>query len=269
LKNNLLHAPRNITHDFTLIQAQCLAKDEDGDVLVWTGGPDFTPNPAPSMHQDEESESRFYTALTAVTAFLQREERVTYRTLKHVFGLNDGLLTEIRKELHFRRLAIDEDSTGLVWTSKTHLNIPSTVSESSQQVANNSTEVAPPVIPSRSSLVMETEPQVNGPTELSNEPTVVPEPTRNAPDAERRQLTVMFCDLADSTKLSQRLDPEDLREVIRAYQETAAKVIQQYDGHIAQYLGDGLLIYYGWPQANALRATSSPWLVGSRSRRLS
>jgi class 3 adenylate cyclase len=60
----------------------------------------------------------------------------------------------------------------------------------------------------------------------------------------------MFCDLADSTKLSQQLDPEDLREVIRAYQATAAEVIQHYQGHIAQYLGDGLLIYFGWPRAH-------------------
>ena len=60
----------------------------------------------------------------------------------------------------------------------------------------------------------------------------------------------MFCDLADSTKLSGQLDPEDLRDVIRAYQETAAGVIQRYDGHIAQYLGDGLLVYFGWPQAH-------------------
>jgi class 3 adenylate cyclase/predicted ATPase len=60
----------------------------------------------------------------------------------------------------------------------------------------------------------------------------------------------MFCDLADSTKLSQQLDPEDLREVVRAYQETAAAVVHQYEGHIAQYLGDGLLIYFGWPKAH-------------------
>jgi class 3 adenylate cyclase len=60
----------------------------------------------------------------------------------------------------------------------------------------------------------------------------------------------MFCDLADSTKLSQQLDPEDLREVIRAYQATAAEVIHQYEGHMAQYLGDGLLIYFGWPVAH-------------------
>ena len=57
------------------------------------------------------------------------------------------------------------------------------------------------------------------------EPTVVPEPVRSTPEAERRQLTVMFCDLVGSTDLSGKLDPEDLREVVRAYQEAAAEVI--------------------------------------------
>src|SRR5262245_31359094 len=58
------------------------------------------------------------------------------------------------------------------------------------------------------------------------------------PSAERRQLTVMFCDLVDSTALSAQLDPEDLREVIRQYQETCTTVIQRYEGYIAQHLGD-------------------------------
>jgi hypothetical protein len=69
-------------------------------------------------------------------------------------------------------------------------------------------------------------------------------------NAERRQLTVLFCDLADSTRLARQLDPEDLRTVVRAYQETAAAVIQRYEGHIAQYLGDGLLVYFGYPQTH-------------------
>jgi class 3 adenylate cyclase/predicted ATPase len=60
----------------------------------------------------------------------------------------------------------------------------------------------------------------------------------------------MFCDLADSTTLSQQLDPEDLRDVIRAYQQTSVEVIQRFDGYVAQHLGDGLLIYFGWPVAH-------------------
>src|SRR5262245_11041670 len=60
----------------------------------------------------------------------------------------------------------------------------------------------------------------------------------------------MFCDLVDSTKLSSQLDPEEYREVVRAYQRVCTEVIQRYDGHIAQLLGDGLLIYFGYPHAH-------------------
>src|SRR4029434_147738 len=72
----------------------------------------------------------------------------------------------------------------------------------------------------------------------------------SVPEAERRQLTVLFCDLVDSTGLARQLDPEDLREVVRAYQEACAKVIARFEGHIAQYLGDGLLVYFGYPSAH-------------------
>src|SRR5262249_4344965 len=71
-----------------------------------------------------------------------------------------------------------------------------------------------------------------------------------SPDAERRQLTVMFCDLVDSTKLSSQLDPEDWRDVVRAYQSSCTEVITRFDGHIAQLLGDGLLVYFGYPSAH-------------------
>ena len=70
-------------------------------------------------------------------------------------------------------------------------------------------------------------------------------PSASAPEAERRQLTVMFCDLQGSTALSQQLDPEVLRDVIRSYQEVCAGAVGRFDGHIAKYLGDGLLVYFG------------------------
>ena len=88
------------------------------------------------------------------------------------------------------------------------------------------------------------------PTPAVSQAAPPPAAPRTQPEAERRQLTVLFCDLADSTRLARQLDPEDLRVVVRAYQETAAAVIQRYDGHIAQYLGDGLLVYFGYPQAH-------------------
>ena len=67
--------------------------------------------------------------------------------------------------------------------------------------------------------------------------------------AELRQVTVLFCDLAGSTSLSERLDPEEYREVIRAYQQTSSSVVDRYGGHVAQYLGDGILVYFGYPRA--------------------
>jgi class 3 adenylate cyclase len=68
--------------------------------------------------------------------------------------------------------------------------------------------------------------------------------------AERRQVTVMFSDLVGSTALSARMDPEDLREVISAYQKCVAKTVQRFDGFVAKYMGDGVLVYFGYPQAH-------------------
>jgi class 3 adenylate cyclase len=68
--------------------------------------------------------------------------------------------------------------------------------------------------------------------------------------AERRQLTVLFCDLVGSTELAARLDPEDLRELMRAYQAACADVVCRFEGHVARFLGDGVLAYFGWPQAH-------------------
>src|SRR5262244_2710384 len=81
-------------------------------------------------------------------------------------------------------------------------------------------------------------------------PVEAPPPAPHTPEAERRQLTVMFCDLVDSTRLSSQLDPEEYRDVVRAYQTACTEVIQRYDGHIAQLLGDGLLVYFGYPHAH-------------------
>jgi class 3 adenylate cyclase len=69
-------------------------------------------------------------------------------------------------------------------------------------------------------------------------------------DAERRQLTVMFCDLVGSTELSARLDPEDLREVIAAYHRAVAETVTALDGFVAKYMGDGVLVYFGYPSAH-------------------
>jgi class 3 adenylate cyclase/tetratricopeptide (TPR) repeat protein len=96
-----------------------------------------------------------------------------------------------------------------------------------------------------------------GPASLLSEPPsivaeqaeFVAEPKTSYSEAERRQLTVMFCDLVGSTELSRRLDPEDLRDVTRRYQDAVSGAVTRYGGHIAKFLGDGVLAYFGWPTA--------------------
>ena len=68
--------------------------------------------------------------------------------------------------------------------------------------------------------------------------------------AERRQITVMFCDIVDSTSLTKDLDPEDLGDLYRKYRSCCAAIIDRYEGHVAHYLGDGLVVYFGWPIAH-------------------
>src|SRR5450432_2935211 len=76
------------------------------------------------------------------------------------------------------------------------------------------------------------------------------QPAKAAGSAERRQLTVMFCDLVGSTALSARLDPEDMREIMSAYHHRCAQVIGKSGGFVAKYMGDGVLAYFGYPQAH-------------------
>ena len=167
------------------------------------------------------AERRFQTLLLAVIGLLRYEGRITYRSLQYALDIDATMLAEICEELRLRRLAIDEEGKVLVWVA------------------------AQPEMTATHNLTHRLDASLD---ETPAERSVHDQLT--APEAERRQLTVMFCDLAESTQLSQQLDPEDLREVVRAYQETAAEVIDHYEGHMAQYLGDGLLIYFGWPVAH-------------------
>ena len=164
----------------------------------------------------------FVAVVDQVITLLRQRGRVAYRTLKVQFHLDDDALAALKDELLYaHQVARDEDDRILVWTGD----------------AQTPPSAPPPSAPHAS-------------------PPVTPEamlpqtPAPSAPEAERRQLTVLFCDLVGSTALSAQLDPEDLREVVRAYQATCAEVIARFDGHIAQYLGDGLLVYFGYPQAH-------------------
>jgi TOMM system kinase/cyclase fusion protein len=170
----------------------------------------------------------FEEILDQAIAMLQRRGRVTYRTLRLQFQLDDEQLEALKEALiDAERLAVDEESRVLVWAGPPAW--PPAASASQMVTQDNDSDQAPRV---------------------EDVPPTAAGQVLRLPNAERRQLTVLFCDLADSTVLARQLDPEDLRAVVRAYQETAAAVIQRYGGHIAQYLGDGLLIYFGYPQAH-------------------
>jgi class 3 adenylate cyclase len=91
---------------------------------------------------------------------------------------------------------------------------------------------------------------LGGPTPVASEPVVAPAEPKSKDTAERRQVTVMFSDLVGSTALSARMDPEDLREVISTYQKCVAETVRRSGGFVAKYMGDGVLIYFGYPQAH-------------------
>jgi class 3 adenylate cyclase len=94
------------------------------------------------------------------------------------------------------------------------------------------------------------------PGAISSMPVAAPElKTQDA--AERRQVTVMFSDLVGSTALSARMDPEDLREIISSYQKCVAETVRSFGGFVAKYMGDGVLIYFGYPEAHEHDAESA------------
>lgn len=135
----------------------------------------------------------FEEVLNEAVALLQRQGRLSYRALKRQFDLDDGYLEDLKDAILFAHPVVDEAGRGLVWIGALDPTVD--------------TAPASP-LPSQQETVPEAQ-------ATRREP---PAAELLATDAERRQLTVMFCDLADSTRLSRQLDPEDLRDVIRAYQ---------------------------------------------------
>ena len=168
----------------------------------------------------------FEAILDQVLAMLQRRGRVSYRAVMRQFVLDEAYLEDLKEAILFAHpQIIDAEGRGLVWTG-------------------GAGAIPPPTLASLQPLEQ--------PVTLTprDDQIAVPPFEPQPPDAERRQLTVLFCDLVDSTALASQLDPEELREVVRAYQGACAKVIARFEGHIAQYLGDGLLVYFGYPLAH-------------------
>ena len=168
----------------------------------------------------------FVAIVDQVITLLRQRGRMTYRTLQRQFQLDDDALHDLTEELLYAHPEVRDDAgRGLVWTG----------------------DAVPPSAPLPPSSQPAPQPAM---PEVALPQTPRPSSVSAIPEAERRQLTVLFCDLVGSTALSAQLDPEELREVVRAYQDTCAKVIARFDGHIAQYLGDGLLVYFGYPLAH-------------------
>jgi class 3 adenylate cyclase len=139
----------------------------------------------------------FEEILDQAIALLQRRGRLTYRALKVYFHLDEEHLEALKDELIYgQRLVVDEDGRVLVWTGGAE--VPSRPPPPAPQVIPHAREAATPA----------------------------PLPT----EAERRQLTVLFCDLVDSTRLASQLDAEDYREVVRAYQQTCVTAIERFAG---------------------------------------
>ncbi len=154
---------------------------------------------------------KFSEVVAQASALLQRKGRITYRALQREFDLDDEALADLKDELiDAEQVAHDENGKVLVWVGA------ASVQPSTFQVSRS--------------------PQ-----------SLIPNPQS---PAERRQLTVLFCDLVGSTTLSELLDPEDLREVVQAYHAMCAGVVTRYVGYTAQHLGDGLLVYFGYPSAH-------------------
>ena len=153
----------------------------------------------------------FVAVVDQVIVLLRQRGRMTYRTLQRQFQLDDDALHDLTDEILYAHPEVRDDAgRGLVWTGDTETPVPP----------------------------------------ASSSPLHAPLPAASSPpEAERRQLTVLFCDLVDSTVLASQLDPEDLRDVVRASRRVR-KVIARFEGHIAQYLGDGLLVYFGYPLAH-------------------
>jgi class 3 adenylate cyclase len=158
----------------------------------------------------------FEEVLTQAIAMLQRLGRVSYRALIRQFALDEDYFANLKDALLYACPEVVDDGRGCIWPGAAE---------------------APPILSPLRQGARRT--QAASPSSLSP-----------PPDAERRQLTVLFCDLVDATALATQLDPEELREVVRAYQDTCATVIARFEGHIAQYLGDGLLVYFGYPLAH-------------------
>src|SRR5215831_14446393 len=176
----------------------------------------------------------FDEVLAQVLALLQREGRVSYRALKLRFAIKDDYIEGIKDELIYaKKLAVDEDNRVLVWTG------------------DQDTSPSPPVPSTSEPLVHPSPDQAREP--LSYTPKHLAEKiltSRSALEGERKQVTVLFCDLANSTPIAERLGPEHMHTLLNRFFELALHEVHRYEGTINQFLGDGFMALFGAPIAH-------------------
>ena len=184
----------------------------------------------------------FERVLQKVLWRLVTEGSVSYRRIKRSFGLDDDALEDVRRVLiSALHIATDLDGEFLVLAAEGRLARPEGMALPQPLPALRHAEKAAAPAVERNLPV----------------PATAPAAIAAVPDAERRQLTVMFCDLVGSTALSTGMDPEDLRDVIASYQSRCNAAIRHYDGFVAKYMGDGILVYFGYPRAHEDEAERS------------
>jgi class 3 adenylate cyclase len=167
----------------------------------------------------------FDAILAQVLDLLQHQGRVAYRALKIRFNLDDDYLEALKDELIYaRRLAVDEDGRVLVWTGATGSALPSAA------------------VPAQ---VQDQAPLSYTPKHLADKILT----TRSALEGERKQVTVLFCDIANSTPLVARLGPEAMHTLFNRFFELALDEVHRYEGTINQFLGDGFMALFGAPIA--------------------
>jgi len=156
----------------------------------------------------------FLEVIDRTRALLEARGRISLAALRREFALDEASVEDVAEELVSAQQVAVREGTVLVWSGD------------------------PAASPEATGRAGQAEPQTVS----------MPLPEHDL--GERRQLTVMFCDLVGSTELAQQIDPEELREVLRGYRMTCVEASKRFGGHVAQFLGDGVLIYFGYPQAH-------------------
>ena len=174
----------------------------------------------------------FYALLDQVVDLLQSRQRVTYRTLKRQFDLDDATLEDLKEELLFAHPQIaDEDGRGLVWTSDPE-----------------STPASPATAPSALAVETRQEPPLRSsiPPHLAEKILT----SRGALEGERKHVTVLFADLKGSLELLADRDPEEARQLLDPVLERLMAAVHRYEGTVNQIMGDGIMALFGAPIAH-------------------